>query len=41
MDVQGFLADLRRRLRRVLLLDGVATLVVMLLGGLVLAVVLD
>ena len=41
MDVQGFLADLRRRLRRVLLLDGVATLVVVLLGGLALAVALD
>jgi len=41
MDVQGFLADLRRRLRRVLLLDGLATLMVVLLGGLVLAVALD
>ena len=41
MDVHGFLADLRRRLRRVLLLDGLATLVVLLLGGLVLAVALD
>ena len=41
MDVQGFLGDLRRRLRRVLLLDGVATLVVLLLGGLALAVALD
>lgn len=41
MDVQGFLAELRRRLRRVLLLDGVATLLVVLLGGLALAVALD
>lgn len=41
MDVQGFLAELRRRLRRVLLLDGVATLLVLLLGGLALAVALD
>ncbi len=41
MDVQGFLAELRRRLRRVLLLDGIATLLVVLLGGLVVAVALD
>jgi hypothetical protein len=41
MDVQGFLADLRRRLRRVLLLDGLATLLVLLLGGTVVAVLLD
>jgi hypothetical protein len=41
MDVPGFLAELRRRLRRVLLLDGIATLVVLLLGGLAMAVALD
>ena len=41
MDVHGFLADLRRRLRRVLVLEGLATLVVLLVGGLVVAVALD
>ncbi len=41
MDVHGFLADLRRRLRRVLLLDGLATLVVLLIGGVVIAIALD
>jgi hypothetical protein len=41
MDVHGFLADLRTRLRRVLLLDGLATLVVLLVSGLVIAVALD
>ena len=41
MDVHGFLADLRRRLRRVLLIDGLATVVVLLISGLVIAVTLD
>jgi hypothetical protein len=41
MDVQGFLADLRRRLRRVLWLDGLARLVVLALVGCAVAVLID
>ena len=41
MDVHGFLANLRSRLRRVLVLDGLAMVVMLLLSGITIAVAMD